>query len=95
MTVVEVLLHADDLFRRISFKFRDKMAGILNFRSYAGKSFLDIEISEGHESIPIEVRSKKINYHEQYPAMLADLSEDLLPHLEADSAIFQTFTPLR
>jgi len=91
---VKVLPHADDLFRRIRFKFRDRVAGILNFRSYAGKSFLDIETPGGHESIPIEVRSKKIDYHEQYPAMLADLSDEITSLiLEADSSIFQTFTP--
>jgi len=91
---VKVLPHADELFRRIRFKFRDRVAGILNFRSYAGKSFLDIETPGGHESIPIEVRSKKIDYHEQYPAMLADLSEEITSIiLEADSSIFQTFTP--
>jgi predicted component of viral defense system (DUF524 family) len=91
---VKVLPHADELFRRIRFKFRDRVAGILNFRSYAGKSFLDIETPGGHESIPIEVRSKKIDYHEQYPAMLADLSDEITSIiLEADSSIFQTFTP--
>lgn len=44
-----------------------KIAGTLNFRSYVGKSFLDVK-KDGVTStkIPIEVRSKKIDYFNQY-----------------------------
>lgn len=77
MSDVAVLPHAKGMFRKIRFEFKDKVTGILNFRNYVGKSFLDIETCHGRESIPIEVRSKKINYHEHYPAMLADLSEEI------------------
>ncbi|BAZ98549.1 DUF2357 domain-containing protein [Methanothermobacter sp. EMTCatA1] len=91
---VEVIPHTDELFTRIRFKLGDSLAGILNFRSYAGKSFIGIETPYGREEIPVEVRSKKINYHEQYPAMLADLSDEISSLiLEASSSIFQTFTP--
>lgn len=94
MNDVTVLPHAKSMFRRIRFEFKDKVTGILNFRSYAGKSFLDIETCHGRESIPVEVRSKKINYHEQYPAMLADLSDEISSIiLDSDSSTFQTFIP--
>jgi len=94
MNDVAVLPHAKSMFRRIRFEFKDKVTGILNFRSYAGKSFLDIEACHGRESIPVEVRSKKINYHEQYPAMLADLSDEISSIiLDSDSSTFQTFIP--
>ena len=53
-----------------------RFIGILNFHSYVGKSFLDIEVNNYRsKTIPIEVRSKKIKYYEQYPQMIADLSE--------------------
>ena len=53
-----------------------RFIGILNFHSYVGKSFLDVEVN-GNPTLPIplEVRSKKIKYYEQYPQMIADLSE--------------------
>ena len=53
-----------------------KIAGTLNFRSYVGKSYLDIK-KNGKLSIkvPIEVRSKKIDYINQYSSMIADLSQ--------------------
>lgn len=50
--------------------------GILNFKSYVGNSFFDVEIN-GIRSIkiPFEVRSKKMDYEKHYPAMIADLSQ--------------------
>ena len=50
-----------------------KFAGTLNFRSYVGKSFLDVR-KNNHKSIPIpiEVRSKKIDYYNQYSAIIAE-----------------------
>lgn len=50
--------------------------GILNFRSYVGQSFFDVEV-DGVTStqIPFEVRSKKMNYEEHYPAIIADLAK--------------------
>ncbi len=52
--------------------------GAINFKSFAGKSVLDI-FYKGKEvvNIPIEVRSKKIDYEEQYPQMIADIAEYL------------------
>ena len=53
-----------------------RFIGILNFRSYVGKSFLDVQVNNYRTvPIPLEVRSKKIKYYEQYPQMIADLSE--------------------
>ena len=70
-----------------------KIAGTLNFRSYVGKSFLDVR-RNGVESrkIPIEVRSKKIDYFNQYSAMIADLSQHSLSLIfEVNSPLYQEF----
>ena len=70
-----------------------KIAGTLNFRSYVGKSFLDIR-KNGVNSIkiPIEVRSKKIDYFNQYSAMVADLSQHSLSLIfEVNSPLYQEF----
>ncbi|AUB59816.1 hypothetical protein BK009_03475 [Methanobacterium subterraneum] len=50
--------------------------GTLNTGSYVGKSFFDIEL-DGLESqsVPFEIRSKKIGYEPHYPAMIADICE--------------------
>jgi predicted component of viral defense system (DUF524 family) len=50
--------------------------GILNFKSYVGQSFFDVEV-DGLKSvkIPFEVRSKKMNYENHYPSMIADLAK--------------------
>ncbi|BDZ68776.1 DUF2357 domain-containing protein [Methanobacterium ferruginis] len=55
---------------------KDLYGGILNFRSYVGRSFFDVDI-DGLRSIkiPFEVRSKKMNYEKHYPAMIADLAK--------------------
>ena len=51
-------------------------SGFLNFGSYVGKSFIDIyRDDEEIFKIPIEVRSRKIDYNEQYAAMIGDLSQ--------------------
>lgn len=70
-----------------------KIAGTLNFRSYVGKSFLDVK-KNGINSIkiPIEVRSKKIDYFTQYSAMIADLSQHALSLIfEVNSPLYQEF----
>lgn len=70
-----------------------KIAGTLNFRSYVGKSFLDVK-KDGITStkIPIEVRSKKIDYLNQYSTMIADLSQYSLNLLfEINSQLYQEF----
>lgn len=91
----EFIPSSGKLFRRMRFDLEGKTAGILNFRSYAGKSFLGIRTGHGTEEIPVEVRSKKIDYHEQYPAMLADLSEEITSIiLESDSSTYQFFSPM-
>lgn len=58
----------------IKFKTWDK-GGFLNFKSYAGKTFIDIDFDEFLFKIPLEVRSKKIDYNEQYQNMVEDLAE--------------------
>ena len=61
----------------------------LNFHSYVGKSFFDVKIDNKNASPhPFEVRSKKIGYQDQYPAMIADLSE------AASSLIYEKESPL-
>lgn len=50
--------------------------GLLNFRSFVGKTYLDVKINGIiSNKIPIEVRSKKMNYQEHYPSMIADLAK--------------------
>ena len=70
-----------------------KVAGTLNFRSYVGKSFFDVKKDDvKSKSIPIEVRSKKLDYFNQYPQMIADLasySSSLL--FEMNSPLYQEF----
>lgn len=63
--------------------------GFLNFKSYVGKTFLDI-VNNGNIifSVPIEVMSKKINYSEQYSALISDLSQ------YASGLIFEINSPL-
>ena len=87
----------DNHFRQFRFDLGDnkryKIAGTLNFRSYVGKSFLDIR-KNSLESvrIPIEVRSKKIDYFNQYSSMIADLSQQALSLIfEVNSPLYQEF----
>lgn len=87
----------DNHFKEFRFKLGDKdnykIAGTLNFRSYVGKSFLDVQ-KNGINSIkiPIEVRSKKIDYFNQYSAMIADLSQNALSLIfEVNSPLYQEF----
>ncbi len=83
----------DNHFKEFRFTLGDdknyKIAGTLNFRSYVGKSFLDVK-KDGINSIkiPIEVRSRKIDYFNQYSAMIADLSQ------YASGLIFEINSPL-
>lgn len=73
----------------LSDKGKYKAGGNLNFHSYAGKSFFDIEINDVKSiSYPFEVRSKKIGYYEQYPAMIGDLSK------AASGILFEMDAPL-
>ena len=87
----------DNHFKQFRFELGDnkqyKIAGTLNFRSYVGKSFLDVR-KGGINSvrIPIEVRSKKIDYFNQYSAMIADLSQHSLSLIfEVNSPLYQEF----
>ncbi|GAB6056495.1 DUF2357 domain-containing protein [Methanobacterium movens] len=64
------------VFKRINFHRKDIYGGILNFSSYAGKSFFDVGF-DGVSSLKchFEVRSKKINYLDHYSAMIGDLAQ--------------------
>lgn len=70
-----------------------KFAGTLNFKSYVGKSFLDVEKNGfGSDKISIEVRSKKIDYFNQYSAMISELSQYALGIIfEINSPLYQEF----
>lgn len=51
-------------------------AGTLNFKSFVGKTFIDIKKeNETLFSLPIEIRSRKIDYEKHYPQMISDLSQ--------------------
>ncbi|MBR3112835.1 MAG: DUF2357 domain-containing protein [Methanobrevibacter sp.] len=87
----------DNHFKPFRFSLGDdksyKIAGTLNFRSYVGKSFLDVKKNNLNSiKIPIEVRSKKIDYFNQYSAMIADLSQHALSLIfEVKSPLYQEF----
>jgi len=78
---------------RIPSKGNNEYGGNLNFHSYAGKSFFDVKIDDNNSVLyPFEVRSKKIGYYEQYPAMIGDLSNAASGLLfEIDAPLYQDF----
>lgn len=67
--------------------------GFLNFTSYVGKTFFDIKKNgKTIYKLPVEVRSKKIKYNEQYPAMIGDLSKYSSGLIfEMNSPLYQSF----
>ena len=67
--------------------------GFLSFGSYVGKSFFDIIIGgDTVYEIPFEVRSRKIDYIEQYSAMIGDISKYSQSLIyESSSPLFQSF----
>ncbi|MDZ4170540.1 MAG: DUF2357 domain-containing protein, partial [Methanobacteriaceae archaeon] len=77
------------VFYKINFNRNDIYGGIINFKSYAGKSFFDVEI-DGKISLkcPFEVRSRKIDYINHYSAMIGDLAQ------AASSMILNEKSPL-
>ena len=83
----------DNHYKPFRFSLGDKVVGTLNFRSYVGKSFLDVRKDNINSiKIPIEVRSKKIDYFNQYSAMIADLSQHALSLIfEVNSPLYQEF----
>ena len=84
-------------FKQFRFSLSDekeyKIVGTLNFRSYVGKSFFDVKKDEINSiKIPIEVRSKKIDYFNQYSSMIADLSQHSLSLIfDVNSPLYQEF----
>jgi len=83
-----------DVFKKNLFNVSpDSQVGIVNFRSYVGRTYLSVEV-EGVPSLPIdiEVRSKKIGYVDEYACMMADLSEDCSALIyDLRSPVHQTF----
>ena len=62
-------------------------------KSYVGKGFFDINIDDTVVKIPFEVRSKKIEYLNDYPQMLEDIAEfssSML--LDPGSPLFRNYT---
>ena len=49
--------------------------GNLNFKSYAGNIFIDISAEDFEYELNIGVRSKKLDYNEEYANMISDLAE--------------------
>lgn len=47
----------------------------VNFRGYVGKTFIDIIFTDFKFSLMVEIRTKKLNYENEYSEMIADLSE--------------------
>ncbi|MEL7672023.1 DUF2357 domain-containing protein [Methanobacterium sp.] len=62
-------------FKVLETEFKTEKTGILNFGSYAGKSFFDVEVDgKNSKKVSFEVRSKKIDYNNEYIKMLSYLS---------------------
>lgn len=46
----------------------------INFRGFAGKTFIDVSYGDFEYSLMIEIRTKKLDYVNEYSEMIADLS---------------------
>ena len=69
-------------------------SGTINFKSFAGTTFIDVVYNDYEylPKFPIEIRSKKINYQEQYPQMIADIAEYLSGLLfRMDSPLYHSY----
>ena len=73
--------------------FPNTYNGFLSLGSYVGKTYLDIyRENEPIFKIPFEVRSRKIDYAEEYAAMIGDLSkysQNLI--YESSAPLYQSF----
>lgn len=79
-----------------SYETQDKIlySGTLNFKSFSGITFIDVVYKDQEylPKFPIDVRSKKINYQEQYPQMIADIAEYLSGLLfRMDSPLYHSY----
>ncbi len=55
---------------------RFRVTGRFNFENSAGTSYLDIEVEQGTSiSIPVEVLTQKLDYHEEFQQLLHQISE--------------------
>ncbi|WP_413862276.1 DUF2357 domain-containing protein [Methanobrevibacter sp. UBA417] len=70
--------------------------GRLNFQAYIGKTFIDIKKdSKIIYSLPLEIRSYKIDYNQDYANMIGDLSQISVGTIfDIKSPLFQNFNPL-
>ncbi len=72
---------------------KNSRVGTLNFKSYVGKTWISITVN-GQSSIriPIEIRSKKIGYSDEYIKMMSDLSEECSSLIfDMSSSVHQLF----
>lgn len=71
------------------YEFKGEFQGSMRFSSYVGKTYLDIyENEECIFQLPIEIRSKKIDYEKHYAQMIGNLSQ------YASGMIFNLKSPL-
>lgn len=55
---------------------RYRITGRFNFENSAGTAYLDIEVEQGTSiSIPVEVLTQKLDYHEEFQQLLHQISE--------------------
>ena len=89
VVIPEISEQHDSVFEPFKLFNETMKGGVLNFHSYAGKSFFDVEVDGVRsEKVPFEVRSKKIDYSSHYIAMVSDLSKAV------SGIIFQQNAPL-
>ena len=89
LIIPTILEKTDSVYEPFNLFEGNQIGGSINFRSFAGKSYFDVEI-DGKRSnlIPFEVRSKKINYQQHYTHMIGDLAQAV------SGILFQQNTPL-
>ncbi|ADZ09787.1 Domain of unknown function DUF2357-containing protein [Methanobacterium lacus] len=83
----------EDVFEPLNITSENPLKANINFKSFAGKSFFDVSIDNiNSDLIPFEVRSKKINYMNEYVEMVAELSNVMSGILfKPKSPLFQNF----
>jgi predicted component of viral defense system (DUF524 family) len=84
-----ILEKTSSVYESFNLPLNNQLSGSINFKSFAGKSFFDVEIDgERSNLVPFEVRSKKINYQQHYTNMIGDLAQAV------SGILFQQNTPL-
>ena len=87
----ELRSHNPEIFNKIV--VNEKIAIFdLNFKSHVGEQLIDIIFDNFQYDLPIEVRSRKINYESDYPAMISDLAKYTSSILfDKDSSLFHGY----